>query len=244
MAICTSLARVWIEAQFSPNFVLTKHINLSMTIIAPSVLAADFANLGREIKMINESDALWIHCDIMDGSFVPNISFGFPVIDAIRKISTKVLDVHLMVVEPEKYITHCQAVGANYMTIHVEACTHLDRTLHAIKQAGMRAGLALNPGTSLMTLEETLHLCDLVCLMSVNPGFGGQAFIETVIHKAIRLKSMIRSCGSQTLIEIDGGVSDKNAQQLIAAGADVLVAGNYVFSASNPKQTIADLAKL
>lgn len=212
--------------------------------IAPSILAADFARLGEEVSMINSSEADWIHCDVMDGKFVPNISFGIPVLEAIKKHSQKPLDVHLMIVEPERYISTFKKAGADVLTVHVEACVHLDRTLRAIREEGMLAGVALNPSTSLSTIEEILPLIDLVCLMSVNPGFGGQKFISAVIDKTRRLKNMIREAGTSTLIEIDGGVTTANAETLLAAGADVLVAGSFVFQSENPVQTIANLKKI
>lgn len=212
-----------------------------MPIIAPSILAADFNNLGAAIEMINNSQADWIHCDVMDGKFVPNISFGMPVLEAVKRVAKKTMDVHLMIVEPERYIHNFRDCGADVLTVHQEACIHLHRTLHAIKDAGMKAGVALNPSTPISTLEEVLHLVDVVCLMSVNPGFGGQAFIEEVVDKTFRLKQLIRERNCQTLIEIDGGVSSQNAQRLVAAGADVLVAGSFVFRSADPIRTIADL---
>lgn len=212
--------------------------------IAPSILAADFARLGEEVSMINSSEADWIHCDVMDGKFVPNISFGIPVLEAIKKHSQKPLDVHLMIVEPERYISTFKKAGADVLTVHVEACVHLDRTLRAIREEGMKAGVALNPSTSLSTIEEVLPLIDVVCLMSVNPGFGGQKFISAVIDKTRRLKNMIREAGTTTLIEIDGGVTTANAETLLSAGADVLVAGSFVFQSENPVQTIANLKQI
>lgn len=214
------------------------------TLIAPSVLAADFANLQRDIEMINDSEADWFHIDIMDGVFVPNISFGMPVLQAITKHAKKTIDVHLMIVDPDRYIKTFAALGANILTVHYEACTHLHRTLQAIKAEGMKAGVALNPHTNVSLLEDVIKDIDLVCLMSVNPGFGGQSYIENTYSKVEKLKELIIRKGASTLIEIDGGVTDKNAKQLVQAGADVLVAGSYVFGAQNPTQTIADLKKI
>lgn len=214
------------------------------TIIAPSVLAADFANLQRDIEMINNSQADWFHIDIMDGVFVPNISFGMPVLEAITKHAKKTIDVHLMIVDPDRYIKTFADLGANILTVHYEACTHLHRTLQAIKAEGMEAGVALNPHTNVSLLEDVIKDIDMVCLMSVNPGFGGQSFIENTYKKVKQLKEIIIRNGASTLIEIDGGVTSKNAVQLVEAGADVLVAGNFIFKAENPTQTIADLKKL
>jgi ribulose-phosphate 3-epimerase len=214
------------------------------TRIAPSVLAADFANLQRDIEMINSSEADWFHIDIMDGVFVPNISFGMPVLDAIQKHAKKTIDVHLMIIDPDRYIATFKKLGAEILTVHYEACTHLHRTLQAIKAEGMKAGVALNPHTNVALLEDVIQDIDLVCIMSVNPGFGGQSFIENTYAKVEKLKALIHKKNAATLIEIDGGVTDKNAQQLVAAGADVLVAGSYVFSAQDPIATIAHLKQL
>lgn len=214
------------------------------TLIAPSILAADFANLQRDIEMINNSEADWFHIDIMDGVFVPNISFGMPVLDAIRKHAQKTIDVHLMIVDPDRYITTFKKLGADILTVHYEACTHLHRTLQAIKAEGMKAGVALNPHTSVDLLEDVIQDIDLVCIMSVNPGFGGQSYIENTYAKVEKLKVMIVRKNTSTLIEIDGGVTNKNAKQLSGAGADVLVAGSYVFGAENPVETIAELKKM
>ena len=214
------------------------------TIIAPSILAADFANLQRDIEMINNSEADWFHIDIMDGVFVPNISFGMPVLEAITKHAKKTIDVHLMIIDPDRFIQTFADLGANILTVHYEACNHLHRTLQAIKAAGMKAGVAINPHTNIDLLEDVINDIDLVCVMSVNPGFGGQSFIENTFDKVIKLKALINRKNASTLIEIDGGVTDKNAAQLVVAGADVLVAGNFVFKAENPTQTIADLKKL
>ncbi len=213
------------------------------TLIAPSVLSADFANLQRDVEMINNSEADWFHVDIMDGVFVPNISFGMPVLEAITRHAKKTIDVHLMIVNPDQYIKTFAQLGANNLTVHYEACTHLHRTLQAIKAEGMKAGVALNPHTPVNLLEDVIADLDLVCIMSVNPGFGGQSFIERTYDKVRALKEIIVRNGATTLIEIDGGVSDKNAIQLVEAGADVLVAGNYVFRASDPVETVAKLKK-
>lgn len=217
---------------------------MNHTIIAPSILAADFANLQRDIEMINNSEADWFHLDVMDGLFVPNISFGMPVIKSIAAYAKKPLDVHLMIVDPDRYITAFASLGANNLTVHYEACIHLHRTLQAIKMEGMQAGVAINPHTNVLLLEDTINDIDLVCMMSVNPGFGGQSFIEHTYKKVDQLKKIIERNGAHTKIEIDGGVTDKNAKQLVDAGADVLVAGSYIFGASDPTKTISDLQNL
>jgi ribulose-phosphate 3-epimerase len=217
---------------------------MTNTLIAPSILAADFANLQRDIEMINSSEADWFHIDIMDGVFVPNISFGMPVLEAITKHAKKTIDVHLMIVDPDRYIKTFASLGSNILTVHYEASTHLHRTLQAIKAEGMKAGVALNPHTNVSLLEDVIKDIDLVCLMSVNPGFGGQSFIENTYAKVEKLKDLIIKKNATTLIEVDGGVTDKNAKQLVQSGADVLVAGNFVFRAENPTETIADLKKL
>ncbi|MFZ9220731.1 MAG: ribulose-phosphate 3-epimerase [Sediminibacterium sp.] len=212
-----------------------------MPIIAPSLLAADFLRLGEACKMLNESEAEWFHLDVMDGSFVPNISYGLPVIEQIKTTTKKVMDVHLMIVSPEKYIADFKKAGADILTVHYEACPHLHSTLQQIKAHGMKAGVALNPHTSVDLLKDVIKDIDVVCVMSVNPGFGGQKFIEHTYEKVKTLKKMITEAGASTLIEIDGGVTQNNASKLVAAGADVLVAGTTVFKAADPKQMIATL---
>ena len=213
-------------------------------LIAPSVLAADFSNLQRDIEMINESEADWFHIDIMDGVFVPNISFGMPVLRDIKKHAKKTLDVHLMIVNPDQYIETFASLGADILTVHYEACTHMHRTVQAIKSTGMKAGIALNPHSSVNLLKDIIKDIDLVCLMSVNPGFGGQSFIENTYNKVKELKELIQSSESSCQIEIDGGVTNKNAKKLVEAGANILVAGSYVFKSSNPSKTISKLIKL
>ena len=213
-------------------------------LIAPSILSADFANLQADVEMINESNADWFHVDVMDGLFVPNISFGFPVISAIKHYAKKPLDVHLMIVDPDRYLEQFKKAGADVLTVHIEACTHLHRTVAAIKSLGMKAGVAVNPHTSVSLLEDIIEDIDLVCLMSVNPGFGGQKFIENTYDKIKKLRAMAQAKQTDLLIEIDGGVGTHNALALLKAGADVLVAGNAVFGAENPKGVITELKKL
>ncbi|NQW35531.1 MAG: ribulose-phosphate 3-epimerase [Flavobacteriales bacterium] len=213
-------------------------------LIAPSMLAADFSNLKKDIDLVNNSEADWFHLDVMDGVFVPNISFGVPVIKAIKKHTTKTLDVHLMIVNPDKFIDDFKKAGADVLTVHYEACPHLHRTVQAIKASGMKAGVSLNPHTPVAVLEDIITDLDLVLIMSVNPGFGGQSFIENTYKKIIQLKDLILKSGSEALIEIDGGVNAQNTPKLLAVGADVLVAGSFVFKSDNPTQTIADLKNI
>ena len=215
-----------------------------MTIVSPSLLSADFLHLDRDIDMINQSEAEWLHLDVMDGVFVPNISFGFPVLEAVASRCRKALDVHYMVVHPEQYISRTAKLGAMMMNFHYEACTHLHRTIQAIHDAGMKAGVTLNPSTPVSTLEDIIEDVDMVLLMSVNPGFGGQKFIENTISKVSRLKTMIAESGSKALIEVDGGVQAETAPRLVKAGVDVLVSGSYVFKSSDPMAIIKGLREL
>jgi len=213
-------------------------------LISPSVLSCDFANIQRDVEMINDSKADWFHVDVMDGVFVPNISFGFPVIEAIKKHAKKPLDVHLMIQNPDQYIAEFKKVGADILTVHYESCTHLHRTIQSIKEAGMKAGVALNPHTPVALLEDVIQELDLVLIMSVNPGYGGQKFIQNALVKVRQVKELISSKGSKALIEVDGGVNGQTAAELLKAGADVLVAGSYVFNSESPIETIRSLKSL
>ncbi len=214
------------------------------TIISPSLLSADFLNLTKDLEMLNDSSADWVHVDMMDGVFVPNISIGFPVLSNLKKVCNKELDVHYMVVHPEQYIERTAKAGAKMMTVHQEACVHLHRTISEIKTNGMMAGVALNPSTPISMLEDVIADIDMVLLMSVNPGFGGQKFIENTINKTRRLKQLIKESGSKALIEVDGGVNATTAPRLVGAGADILVSGSYIFKSPNPIKTISELSQL
>ena len=214
------------------------------TMVSPSLLAANFVDLQSDIEMINRSEADWLHLDVMDGVFVPNISFGFPVINAVSKICTKPLDVHLMIVQPERYVAETAKTGAMMMNVHYEACTHLNRTIHEIHMAGMKAGVTLNPSTPVCMLEDVISDLDMVLLMSVNPGFGGQKFIENTIAKIQRLKELILKHNSKALIEVDGGVQEETAPRLVKAGADILVSGSYIFKSRSPEDVIKALKAL
>ena len=213
-------------------------------IVSPSLLSADFLNLGKDVEMLNNSEADWFHLDIMDGVFVPNISYGLPIIEQINKKATKTLDVHLMIVNPDNYVEKFAKVGADYLTVHYEACTHLHRTIQNIKANGMKAGVSLNPHTPVALLEDVIAELDLVLLMSVNPGFGGQSFIENTISKTQKLRELIKEKGSKAIIEIDGGVNMETGKRLVEAGADALVAGSFVFGSENPTETIKNLKTL
>ena len=214
------------------------------TMVSPSLLAANFVDLQSDIEMINRSEADWLHLDVMDGVFVPNISFGFPVINAVSKICTKPLDVHLMIVQPERYVAETAKTGAMMMNVHYEACTHLNRTIHEIHMAGMKAGVTLNPSTPVCMLEDVISDLDMVLLMSVNPGFGGQKFIENTIAKIQRLKELILKHNSKALIEVDGGVQEETAPRLVKAGADILVSGSYIFKSKSPEDAMKALKAL
>ncbi len=226
---------------FKPTQLMTE---FKKTMVAPSLLSANFGNLEKDIMMLNESDADYIHLDIMDGVFVPNISFGFPVLEYVNKLSKKPLDAHLMIVDPGKFVQEVKNIGAEIMTVHYEACTHLDRTIEQIKEAGMKAGVSLNPHTPVHLLEEIIGKIDLLLIMSVNPGFGNQKFIPYSLDKVQKLKELILRKGANTLIEVDGGVNLETGKQLVDAGADILVAGSFVFKSSDPQKTISSLKTL
>ncbi len=213
-------------------------------LVSPSLLSADFANLGHDVEMLNRSEADWLHCDVMDGVFVPNISFGFPVIKSVSRLTDKPLDVHLMIVNPQNYVSQTRDCGAAIMNVHQEACAHLHRTVQAIKSAGMKAAVTINPATPVVMLEDIIEEVDMVLLMSVNPGFGGQSFIDNTLKKVRQLRALIDASSSHALIEVDGGVNDRTGALLAQAGADVLVAGNYVFSAPDPLAAISTLKQL
>jgi len=215
-----------------------------MTIVSPSVLSCDFGNIQRDVEMLNTSSAEWIHIDVMDGVFVPNISFGFPVLSAIRQHTSKVLDVHLMISNPDAYLTDFCNSGANIVTVHYEACTHLHRTLSEIKRLGMKAGVALNPHSPISVLQDIITEVDLVLIMSVNPGFGGQNFISSTVEKVVQLKELIREKNASAIIEVDGGINLENGRLLVNAGADALVAGSFIFGSSSPVKTIRSLVEL
>ncbi|MCH5241715.1 MAG: ribulose-phosphate 3-epimerase [Muribaculaceae bacterium] len=213
-------------------------------LVSPSLLAADFANLKPDLEMINNSDADYLHIDVMDGVFVPNISFGFPLIEAVKKVCQKPLDVHLMIVEPQKWVTQIRDSGAYIMNVHLEACLHLDRTVHLIHEAGMKAGVTLNPATPVSLLEDIIDQVDLILLMSVNPGFGAQRFIDNTLRKVKELRSLIKTSNSRALIEVDGGINEYTGKLLAQAGADILVSGSFIFNSSNPLERISSLKAL
>jgi ribulose-phosphate 3-epimerase len=227
-----------IKSAFSSAFFIFAKNHRMKTLVAPSLLSADFLNLGRDIEMVNNSEADWFHLDIMDGVFVPNISFGMSVVSAIHSVAKKPLDVHLMIIQPDKYIQEFKDAGASILSVHIESCQHLHRSLQSIKKAGMKAGIVLNPHTPVNSLEDIINEADMVLLMSVNPGFGGQKFIVQTLDKISRLKEMILRKNLTTLIEVDGGVDMNNAKSIVSAGADILVAGNAIFKASNPPEMI------
>ena len=235
---------VIIHTQYDKRITKLYMINSKKTQVAPSLLSANFGNLEKDIEMLNQSEADFIHLDIMDGVFVPNISFGFPVLEYVNRLSKKSLDAHLMVVDPGRFVNEVKKIGAEIMTVHYEACTHLDRTIHQIKEAGMKAGVSLNPHTPVSLLENIINDIDLVLIMSVNPGYGNQKFIPYSLDKVKSLRELINRKGAATLIEVDGGVNLETGKLLIDAGADILVAGSFVFNSSNPTATISALSKL